>query len=163
MDIVTTSGPSGDLDEVVTFPDDQVIISGPSGELDGTPTLLDGRDTTKIVETNLVSTPSGIPLLCDFGGVIEWYQSTGYRELVDGDHEFNLSLRIVVNLAAQGTPSQRNMVLISSFVATMLRTHVEDQSSHRSVRINSRVSNLISSQPPRLLQSPVELWGPEFP
>nr|GEY47578.1 hypothetical protein [Tanacetum cinerariifolium] len=33
-----------------------INISGPSGELDGTPTLLDGRDTTKSVETNLVCT-----------------------------------------------------------------------------------------------------------
>ncbi|GKB08530.1 hypothetical protein Tco_0836842, partial [Tanacetum coccineum] len=62
----------------------------PSGELDGAPTLPDGRDMTKTVETNLVIillaehwdiTPSGIPLRCDFGGVTEWYQSTRYREL----------------------------------------------------------------------------------
>ncbi|GJQ93914.1 hypothetical protein Tco_0005053 [Tanacetum coccineum] len=28
-------------------------VSGPSGELDGAPTIPDGRDTTKTVETNL--------------------------------------------------------------------------------------------------------------
>ncbi|GKB21946.1 hypothetical protein Tco_0855869 [Tanacetum coccineum] len=32
------------------------------------------------------STPSGIPLrCCDFEGVTDWYQSTGYRELGRGD------------------------------------------------------------------------------
>nr|GEW16693.1 uncharacterized mitochondrial protein AtMg00810-like [Tanacetum cinerariifolium] len=31
-------------------------VLGPSGELDGTPTLSDGRDTTKTVETNLACT-----------------------------------------------------------------------------------------------------------
>nr|GEV43930.1 phospholipase-like protein [Tanacetum cinerariifolium] len=34
----------------------EVNISGPSGKLDGTPTLPDGQDTTKTVETNLVCT-----------------------------------------------------------------------------------------------------------
>ncbi|GKC65800.1 hypothetical protein Tco_1098398 [Tanacetum coccineum] len=42
---VNTSGPSGDLDEAVTFPDDQVNISGPSGELDGMPTLPDWSES----------------------------------------------------------------------------------------------------------------------
>ncbi|GKD68462.1 hypothetical protein Tco_1322552, partial [Tanacetum coccineum] len=46
--------PYGELDGVVTPPDELVNISGPSGELDGAPTLPDGRDTTKTVETNLV-------------------------------------------------------------------------------------------------------------
>ncbi|GJX50466.1 hypothetical protein Tco_0277311 [Tanacetum coccineum] len=32
------------------------LLPGPSGELDGAPTLSDGRDTTKTVETNLVFT-----------------------------------------------------------------------------------------------------------
>ncbi|GJV74636.1 hypothetical protein Tco_1506220 [Tanacetum coccineum] len=36
------------------YVDDLVNISGPSGKLDGTPTLSDGRDTTKTVETYLV-------------------------------------------------------------------------------------------------------------
>ncbi|GJT32669.1 golgin candidate 5 [Tanacetum coccineum] len=34
--------------------DEAVNVSGPSGDLDGTPTIPDGRDTTKTVETNLV-------------------------------------------------------------------------------------------------------------
>ncbi|GJY57253.1 hypothetical protein Tco_0456368, partial [Tanacetum coccineum] len=50
--------------------DGAVNISGPTGELDVTPTLSDGRDTTKTVETTC--TPSGIPRrCCDFEGVTE--------------------------------------------------------------------------------------------
>ncbi|GJS25976.1 putative ribonuclease H-like domain-containing protein [Tanacetum coccineum] len=54
--------PYGEFDEVVTPPDELVtpelqklVKMGhcPSGELDGAPTLPDGRDTTKTVETNL--------------------------------------------------------------------------------------------------------------
>ncbi|GJS81120.1 hypothetical protein Tco_0747661 [Tanacetum coccineum] len=41
------SRPYGELDGVVSPPDELVNISGPSGELDGTPTLPDGRDMTK--------------------------------------------------------------------------------------------------------------------
>ncbi|GJV54141.1 putative ribonuclease H-like domain-containing protein [Tanacetum coccineum] len=50
---VNIQGVCGASDEAVTHPDDQVNILGPSGELDGMPTLPDGRDTTKTVETNL--------------------------------------------------------------------------------------------------------------
>nr|GEX53982.1 reverse transcriptase domain-containing protein [Tanacetum cinerariifolium] len=39
----------------------------------------------------------------------------------------------------------------------------EDLNSHGSEKTNSKASTLISSQAPRQLTSPVELWGPEFP
>ncbi|GJT13933.1 hypothetical protein Tco_0860975 [Tanacetum coccineum] len=46
---MTRNGPYGELDKVVSPPDEIVNISGPSGELDGASTLPDGRDTTKTV------------------------------------------------------------------------------------------------------------------
>ncbi|GJZ48240.1 hypothetical protein Tco_0602072 [Tanacetum coccineum] len=43
-----------------------VNISGPSGVLDGTPTLPNGRDTTKTVETYLASTKVSFPMALKF-------------------------------------------------------------------------------------------------
>ncbi|GJT65661.1 hypothetical protein Tco_1017141 [Tanacetum coccineum] len=60
---INIQGVCGALDRAVSPPDDQdsaklvkLVQIGPSGELDGNPTLPDGRDTTKTVETNLVCT-----------------------------------------------------------------------------------------------------------
>ncbi|GKA16043.1 hypothetical protein Tco_0695790 [Tanacetum coccineum] len=39
----------------------------------------------------------------------------------------------------------------------------EDLISHGSEKTNSKASTLISSQPPRQLMSPIEIWGLEFP
>ncbi|GJR30231.1 hypothetical protein Tco_1106463 [Tanacetum coccineum] len=54
--------------------------------------------------------------------------------------------------------STTSYTLSSKFVGTL----DEDLNSLGSEKISSRVSALIFSQQPRLLQSPDEIWGPEF-
>nr|GEU99105.1 reverse transcriptase domain-containing protein [Tanacetum cinerariifolium] len=68
--------------------DDEVNISGPSGELDGTPTLPDGRDTTKTVETNLVCTQNLLGSLTP--ETIRLVAATGNSQMEMGKCDYRL-------------------------------------------------------------------------
>nr|GEZ61681.1 hypothetical protein [Tanacetum cinerariifolium] len=58
------------------------ILPGPSGELDGMPTLPDGRDTTKTVETNLVCTQN---LIDSLKKSIEFQEKNFYVDFLHAD------------------------------------------------------------------------------
>nr|GEX24758.1 hypothetical protein [Tanacetum cinerariifolium] len=112
---------------------DKWEIGGPSGELDGMPTLPDGRDKTKTVETNLVCILDILTLLADFcahrSNFSTYYfiasRSCCLLTLTFGTRLTNVSLLLMIlkNHVAKETP-QRNMVLISCFVGTMLRSQL---------------------------------------
>nr|GEX57200.1 hypothetical protein [Tanacetum cinerariifolium] len=91
---------------------------GLSGELDGTPTLSDGRDTTKTVETTLVFVPQVVfRCVVIFEGVTEWYQSTHYNELAEtfdcdeeevSDDEDETHVKVPMPLADDELPMGKN-------------------------------------------------------
>ncbi|GKC03145.1 hypothetical protein Tco_0994755 [Tanacetum coccineum] len=107
-------GVCGALDGAVSPPDDKdtaklvkLVQIGPYGELDGVVSPPDELDTPKLVKLDNISGPSG--------------KLDGTSTLSDGQ-DTTKTVETNLNLAAKEIPSsQRNIVLISCFVVTLLK------------------------------------------